>query len=152
MAISPGHGIGVIISSSLMDLSNLPHNLMHVYSKVSPTVCNGTYSQERVYRTEGPILFNFLVPVQKQCSPEEREQMFPDLEKASMTVLLLQDAVHASLVRLQQYWKIGVGPYSFIPENPDDVHPKLFYFHISPLSHVVMRKNTFPKKAPPPHN
>lgn len=52
------------------------------------------------YVSQGPILFYFSVPMQ-------REQMFPYLEEDAVTAPTPQDAAHTLLAQLQQCWKVG---------------------------------------------
>lgn len=54
---------------------------------------------------KGPILFNFLMPVQLQSSPEEREQILPGGGLCNSP----PTAVQASLASQLETW-IGFGP------------------------------------------
>lgn len=68
-----------------------------------PTVHNSgilfTTQEDLGYRLGAPILSDFQVLEEPQCSPEEKEQIFPYLEEVSVTASLLGDAAHAPVHR-----------------------------------------------------
>lgn len=57
---------------------------------------------------KGPILTSFPEPMQSQCRPRVREQKFPYVEEASVTVSPMQNAPHAPFAGLDQCWEVGL--------------------------------------------